>query len=86
MALAREADRELAEAIVLSCTDMRAAEAAPAIEASLGKPVVTSNQAMMHAALKRIGVSPRECALRGQRLAGCGLPEVPDDPPVAVKA
>ena len=40
MALAREADREQAEAIVLSCTDLRAAEAAPAIEASLGKPVV----------------------------------------------
>ena len=56
MVLAREADCEQAEAVVLSCTDMRAAEAAPAIEASLGKPVVTSNRAMMHAALKRIGV------------------------------
>ena len=67
-ALVREADREQAEAIVLSCTDMRAAEAAPAIEASLGKPVVTSNRAMMRAALKRIGVSPGGCALRGQRL------------------
>ena len=73
MALAREADREQAEAIVLSCTDMRAAEAVPAIEASLGKPVVTSNQAMMYAALKRLGVSPAECALRDQRLARCGL-------------
>ena len=67
-ALAREADREEAQAVVLSCTDMRAAEAAPAIEARLGKPVVTSNRAMMRAALKRIGISPGECALRGQRL------------------
>ena len=75
MALAREADREQAEAIVLSCTDMRAAEAVPAIEASLGKPVVTSNQAMMYAALKRLEVSPAECALRDQRLAGCRPPD-----------
>ena len=59
---------------------------APAAEASLGKPVVTGNRAMMRAALKRIGISPGECALRGQRLAGCGIPEVPDDPSVAVKA
>ncbi len=44
----------------------------PAIEASLGKPVVTSNRAMMRAALKRIGVSSGECALRGQRLSGAG--------------
>ena len=71
---------------MLSCTDMRAAEAAPAIEASLGKPVVTSNRAMMRAALKRIGVPPGECASRGRRPAGCGTPEVPDDHPVAVKA
>ena len=55
-------------------------------EARLGKPVVTSNRAMMHAALKRIGVPPGECALRGRRLAGYGIPEAPDDPPVAVKA
>ena len=71
-ALAGEADCAEAEAIVLSCTDMRAAEAVPAIEASRDKPVVTSNQAMMHAALKRLGISPDECALRRHRLAGCG--------------
>jgi len=71
--LAREADCPQAEAIVLSCTDMRAAEAVPAIEARLGKPVVTSNQAMMYVALKRLGVSPAECALRGQLLAKCRL-------------
>ena len=59
---------------------------APAAEASMGKPVVTGNRTMMHAALKRIGISPGECALRGLRLAGYGIPEVPDDPPVAVKA
>ena len=75
MALAREADCPQAEAIVLSCTDMRAAEAAPAVEASRGKPVVTSNQAMMYVALKRLGVSPAEIALRNQRLADHALPD-----------
>ena len=71
-ALAGEADCAGAEAIVLSCTDMRAVEAVPAIEARRDKPVVTSNQAMMHAALKRLGISPEECALRRHRLAERG--------------
>ena len=37
------------------------------------------------APLKRIGVSPGECASRGRCLAGCGNPKVLDDPPVGVK-
>ena len=73
IALACKADCAQAEAIVLSCADMRAAEAVPAIEARLGKPVATSNQAMMHAALKRIGISPAEGAMRGHRIAQCGI-------------
>ena len=59
---------------------------APAAEAGMGKPVVTGNRTIMPAALKRIDVSPGECALLGLRLAGRGIPEIPDDPPVAVKA
>jgi maleate isomerase len=54
--LARRADSAEAEAMVLSCTDMRAVEAIEAIETALGKPVVTSNQALMHAAIKRLGL------------------------------
>ena len=75
MGFAAQADSAQAEVIVLSCTDMRAAEAVPAIEASSGKPVVTSNQAMMHAALKRLGISADECALHRHRLAACGSPK-----------
>ncbi|MGI9508705.1 MAG: maleate cis-trans isomerase family protein [Geminicoccaceae bacterium] len=45
--LAMRADGPSVEAIVLSCTDMRAVEAVERIEASTGKPVVTSNQAMI---------------------------------------
>ncbi len=52
-----------AEAIVLSCTDMRSTEAIKAIEQKLGKPVITSNQAMMHAALKRLSISHRDSAI-----------------------
>ena len=47
------------EAIVISCTDYRALEAVPAIEARLGKPVVTSNQAQMYVCLTRLGLPTR---------------------------
>ncbi len=50
------ADVTDAEAIVLSCTDMRAVEAIDDLEQQLGKPVVTSNQALMHVAIKRLGL------------------------------
>ncbi len=45
--LACQADHPDAQAIVLSCTDMRAVEVIDRLEAHLGKPVVTSNQAMV---------------------------------------
>lgn len=45
--LALRADGPEVDAIVLSCTDMRSVEALHRIEAATGKPVVTSNQAMV---------------------------------------
>ncbi|MEM7526224.1 MAG: aspartate/glutamate racemase family protein [Pseudomonadota bacterium] len=54
LALGRRADHKAAEAILLSCTDMRAVEIVEALEAETGKPVITSNQAMMHAALPHL--------------------------------
>ncbi len=48
-ALAVQADSPATEAIVLSCTDLRAVEVVERLEAKTGKPVVTSNQAMMFA-------------------------------------
>ena len=59
LALARRADHPEAEAIVLSCTDMRAVETIAALEEETGKPAVTSNQAMMHAAISRLGLPDR---------------------------
>lgn len=56
-ALARRADSPQAEALVLSCTDMRSVEAIDRIESALGKPVVTSNQAMMFQAMGLAGIA-----------------------------
>lgn len=56
MTLARRADSSHAEALVLSCTDMRAVETIVALERDLGKPVITSNQALMYAAMAVMGL------------------------------
>lgn len=54
-ALARRADSLDAEAIVLSCTDMRSVEVIAELERDLGKPVLTSNQAMIFQAAQILG-------------------------------
>jgi len=63
--LACQADHPQAEAIVLSCTDMRSVEAVTRIEAVLNKPVVTSNQAMMFALMRALGL-PRHAGVPGR--------------------
>ena len=50
------ADHPDAELLVISCTDYRALEAVPALEQSLGKPVITSNSALMYVCLKRLDI------------------------------
>lgn len=58
--LGRRADHPEAEAVVLSCTDMRSIEIIAALEAEIGKPVVTSNQAMMFQAMEQVDMgAPR---------------------------
>ena len=52
---ALEADREDAEALFISCTAIRAAEVAARLEQALGKPVVTSIQAMYWQSLRAAG-------------------------------
>lgn len=54
--LAMAADHPDAEAIVLSCTDMRSVEALDRLEEATGKPVVSSNQAMQFEAMRRAGI------------------------------
>lgn len=50
------ADHADAQAIVLSCTDMRSIEIAARLEATIGKPVITSNQAMLFEALQHLNI------------------------------
>ena len=52
--LAKENDRPDADGIFLSCTNTTQIEAVVAIEESLGKPVVNSNQAVLWGCLKRL--------------------------------
>ena len=61
-ALARRADSNDAEALVLSCTDMRSVEVIDALEAELGKPVICSNQAMVRQACDLMALDrPQTC-------------------------
>lgn len=53
--LGMEADHAEAEAVFLACTAMRAVEAAGPLERRLGKPVVTSNQALCRQLLELAG-------------------------------
>ncbi|MEM6887411.1 MAG: Asp/Glu racemase [Pseudomonadota bacterium] len=50
------ADHAHAQAVVLSCTDMRSVEIVAKLEAALGKPVITSNQAMIFQAMQMAGI------------------------------
>ncbi|MGI9378646.1 MAG: maleate cis-trans isomerase family protein [Methyloligellaceae bacterium] len=48
-------DRREAEALFISCTDLPASTLIAPLEQKLGKPVVTSNQATLWAALRKLG-------------------------------
>lgn len=56
--LGLRADSDKADAVVLSCTDMRSVEAVERLEQTLGKPVICSNQAMIFAALRHLSIEP----------------------------
>jgi len=53
--LARKVDRREAEAVVLACTNWKTMDAIDRLERELGKPVVTTSQASLWAALRIIG-------------------------------
>jgi maleate isomerase len=56
--LVRTADDAAAEAIFISCTNLPTYDLVADLEAELGKPVVTANQATVWAALRAIGRTP----------------------------
>ncbi|MBW4707007.1 Asp/Glu racemase [Roseobacter sp. YSTF-M11] len=75
--LGKQADSAAADAIVLSCTDMRAVEVISALEADTGKPVITSNQAMLFQALRYLKLPTAHAALG--RLFGSDLSAALED-------
>ena len=56
-AMARAADRPDADAVVVAATNLRSFEVIGALEADLGKPVVSTNTALLWALLRRCRVS-----------------------------
>lgn len=56
IALGRAADREEADALIISCTNFRSFEAIPVLERALAKPVISSTQATVWAACRRAGL------------------------------
>lgn len=65
--LVRQADLPDAQAVVVSCTNLPTYDLIAPLEAELGKPVISANQATMWAALKALG---RRGVGPGQRLLG----------------
>jgi maleate isomerase len=66
------------DAVFISCTGLKAVGLVPGLEARLGKPVVTSNQAMFWHALRLAGVAdalPGRGRLLQRRLDGSPSPE-----------
>jgi arylmalonate decarboxylase len=57
--MARHCDRPEAEAIFISCTNLATLDVIAQIEADLGKPVVTSNQACFWHCLRSLGLPDR---------------------------
>ena len=64
-----KADSPEAQALVLSCTDMRSVETIDRLEQAVGKPVITSNQAMLFAARELLSLDSN-LAGYGKLLAG----------------
>ena len=57
VALAQRVDRPDADVVFLSCTTLKVADSIDDLEAMLGKPVITSNQASAWSAMRSLGVA-----------------------------
>jgi maleate isomerase len=57
--LAKETDVPEAEAVLISCTNLRTVEILESLEQDLGKPVISANQATVWEMLRLAGVNPR---------------------------
>lgn len=73
MQLVRDADSPDAEAVVVACTNLATYDVIAPLEAELGKPVVTANQATMWTLLEAIGrraVGPHQWLITGPTVGG----------------
>ena len=77
--IVREAARPDADAILVSCTNIRVLDVIARLEEDLGLPLVTSNQAALWYCLRRLGL-PDRIAGYGRLLAE--LTELPSAGPV----
>jgi len=64
VALSSAANAKNADAIFISCTNLRTMDQIDALEEVLDRPVVTSNQATIWLAVRRLGIKPAEAAGR----------------------
>jgi maleate cis-trans isomerase len=55
--IAKEVDSKANDAVFISCTNFRTIEIIELLEKEIGKPVITSNQATMWHALRKLGIS-----------------------------
>ena len=63
-------DEPASQAAFISCTAIRAVEAIEPIEADIDKPVITSNQAMLWHALRKLGIDDRPAGFGRLMTAG----------------
>jgi maleate isomerase len=75
--MARQAVREDADALFISCTNLPTYDVIPQLEAELRIPVISANQVTMWAALRRLGtraVGPYQALINPEARAGLGSP------------
>lgn len=81
---AREVDDERAEAVFISCTGFRTVENLEKLEAGLGKPVISANQATFADCLRLLGVrqvQPRYGSLFARTFEAMENPALEATPP-----
>ncbi|OUC81274.1 maleate cis-trans isomerase family protein [Streptomyces swartbergensis] len=75
--MARQAVRDDADALFISCTNLPTYDVIPQLEAELRIPVISANQVTMWAALRRLGtraVGPYQALINPEARAGLGSP------------
>lgn len=70
--LARRADRETADAVCILATDIRSIDVLDTLEQDLGKPAISTNQALLWGCLKACGIGDPVAGFGSLLAAGQG--------------